>query len=111
MKIATRSVVALSAGLLLGLSVPAFASSALDETMVSKTVTFRDLDISKADGAQALYGRIVSAARTVCRDEIYSFVRECRARAVDDAVHGVGSALLSSIHRSAVERVEEVVLR
>ena len=79
--------------------------------MASKTVKFKDLDISKAEGAHALYGRISAAARVVCRAEPYNFVRDCRAPPVDDAVLGVGSPLFSSIHRSAVERVEEVVLR
>src|SRR5688500_2869034 len=104
MKTSTRSVLAFSTCLLLGLSSPAFAAVDLSEAFVSRTVKFGDLDISKAAGAEALYGRIVSAARYVCRAEPYNFVRACRARAVDDAVQGVGSPLLSSIHRSIVER-------
>lgn len=111
MKIPNRSAVALSACLLLGWSASASGAVGSDAAVVSKTVKFKDLDISKAGGAQALYGRISAAARDVCRAEPYNFVRGCRARAVDDAVTGVGSPLLMSIHRSAVERVEEVVLR
>ena len=110
MKISTRSALVLSTALLLGWSTSALAAVDRD-AVVTKTVKFKDLDIAKADGAQALYDRISAAARAVCRAEPYSSVRDCRAKAVDDAVHGVGNALLSSIHRSAIERVEEVVLR
>ena len=109
MKTSTRSALALSVCLLLG-SATAFGATIRDG-VVTETVRFKDLDISTAGGAQALYGRIVAAARRVCRDEPYMFARNCRAKAVDGAVTGVGSPLLSSIHRSAVERVEEVVLR
>ena len=110
MKTSTRSLLLLSTCLLVGWSASAFGATGGD-AVVAKTVKFKDLDISKADGAQALYGRIAAAAHAVCRMEPYMLVRSCRNRAVDDAVHGVGSALLSSIHRSAVESVEEVVLR
>ena len=111
MKISTRSALVLSTCLLLGWSASALGAIDRDNAVASKTVKFKDLDISKAEGAHALYGRISAAARVVCRAESYNFARSCRARAVDDAVLGVGSPLLSSIHRSAVERVEEVVLR
>ena len=113
MKTSTRSVLLLSTCLLLGWSASAFG--AVDDiVVVSKTVRYKDLDISTAEGAQALYSRISAAARRLCRARDYtpqSVVRDCRARAVDDAVHGVANPLLTSIHRSAVERVEEVVLR
>lgn len=111
MKIPARPLAMLSACLLLGWSASAFGAPGSAAAAASRTVSFKDLDISKAEGAQALYGRIAAAARNVCRAEPYNFVRGCRARAVDDAVTGVRSALLMSIHRSAVERVEEVVLR
>jgi len=110
-KTATRSALALSACVLLSWSTSALGDVDRADGFVTKTVKFSDLDISKANGAQALYGRIASAARAVCRAEPYNLVRNCRAHAVEGAVHGVGSPLLSSIHRSAVERVEEVVLR
>lgn len=108
MKFATRSAL-LSACLLLGWSGSALGAGL--DGLETKTVKFKDLDISTANGAQALYGRIGAAARDVCRAESYATARNCRALAVDQAVQGVGSPLLNSIHRSAVERVEEVVLR
>lgn len=111
MKMATRSALVLSACVLLGWSGSAFGAANHVDGFATKTVKFKDLDISKADGAHALYGRIGAAAREVCRAEYYTTVRSCRAQAVDQAVQRVGSPLLSSIHRSEVERVEEVVLR
>jgi UrcA family protein len=97
--------------LLLGWSTSALGAADSVDGVETKTVKFKDLDISTANGAQALYVRIGAAARDVCRAEYYATARNCRALAVDQAVQGVGSPLLNSIHRSAVERVEEVVLR
>jgi UrcA family protein len=110
MKTSTRSVLALSACSLLGLSTT--ASGALGETeLATKIVRFKDLDIATASGAHQLYGRIVAAAHVVCREQSYTLTVDCRTRAVDEAVHGVGSPLLISIHRSTAGGVEEVVLR
>ena len=112
MKTSIRSALALSTCLLLGMSsTAALAAPHRVAAVATKTVRFKDLDIATADGAQALYERIAAAARFVCRGESYQLVRACRSGAVDAAVGGVGSALLSSIHRSTVERVEEVVRR
>lgn len=113
MTISTRSIVAFSVCALLGLAsvAPAAAASPADGEFVSKVVRFKDLDIATAPGAEALYGRIASAARYVCRAEGYTLANDCRARAVDGAVKGVSSPLLTSIHRSMTEKVEEVVTR
>lgn len=110
MKTATRSALTLSACLLAGLSAPAFAAHA-DGEVATKIVRFKDLDLSTAGGAKVLYDRIAAAAREVCRGEMHQLARKCRMRALDAAVSGVGSPLLSSIHRSTIERVEEVVRR
>lgn len=112
MTISTRSLAAFSACALLGLATvaPAAAPPA-DSEVVAKVVRFADLDIATALGAEALYGRIVSAARYVCRAEANTLAGDCRARAVDGAVKGVSSPLLTSIHRSNTEKVEEVVTR
>jgi UrcA family protein len=97
--------------LLLGSAAAFAAAPSRVGEVATKTVRFADLDLSTADGAQALYERIVTAARSVCRDADSRVVRECRARAVAEAVRGVGSPLLSAAHRSTIERVEEVVRR
>ena len=111
MKTSTRSAVILSTALLLGWSAATLGAPSSVGAIATKTVKFADLDIATADGAQALYERIATAARSVCRDTDSRFVRECRTRAIADAVKGVGSPLLSAAHRSAIERVEEVVRR
>ena len=77
----------------------------------TKTVSFRDLDLSTADGAHALYGRIEAAAREVCRGTELADYDACRARALEDAVKYVGNPLLSAASRSAAESNEEIALR
>jgi UrcA family protein len=111
MKTSTRSAVILSTALLLGWSAATLGAPSLVGTVATKTVKFADLDISTADGARTLYDRIVTAARSVCRDSDLGTERTCRARAVADAVAGVGSPLLTAEHRSTSERVEKVVRR
>lgn len=113
MSVSARSLFPLAAGVAFALAAaaPVSAATVADRAFVSKVVRFKDLDIATARGAEALYERIVSAARDVCREETYSLARSCRTRAVTGAVDGVGSPLLSSIHRSMTENVEEVVQR
>jgi UrcA family protein len=116
MKFSTRFALSLSALLLLGWSASALAAPMRTtptraDDAPTKTVRFADLDLATAVGAETLYGRIRTAARIVCREQPQSAVRECRARAVDDAVSRLGNSLLSSIHRSTVDRVEDVVRR
>jgi UrcA family protein len=110
MKTASRFALALSTLSLLVGSATALANSRVGE-IPTKTVSFRDLDLSTASGAEALYERITAAARVVCRSAEPAEKSACRAKAVDDAVAGVASPLLSSVHRSTVERVEELVRR
>ena len=111
MKTTSRSVLAHSTLLaILGSSATTLAAPTRVGDVATKVVRFKDLDLSTAEGAQTLYERITLAARIVCRDAGHE-VRECRARAVDDAVRAVGRPLLSSVHSAAVDRVEEVVLR
>jgi UrcA family protein len=109
MKISTRYAVSLVGLLLAG---PVALGASPGDEVASRTVRFKDLDLSTAAGAQTLYERISSAARAVCLASApMKSMLECRTRAIDEAVRGVGSPLLSSIHRSTAERVEEVVLR
>jgi UrcA family protein len=61
---------------------------------------------------EELYGRIKLAARVVCRHEpLVRLEYACRARAIENAVRDVDSPLLTSVHRSATGRMEEVVAR
>jgi len=110
-KTTSRSVLALSSLALLACSATAFAAPGRVGDIATKVVRFKDLDLATAEGAQALYERIKFAASVVCRDAGYTKIRACQAQAVDEAVRAVGRPLLSSVHRSTVDRVEEVVLR
>lgn len=111
MKTTSRSVLALSGLALLACSATSLAAPSRVGDIATKVVRFNDLDLSTAEGAQTLYERIAFAARVVCRDVGATEMRECRARAVDEAVRAVGRPLLSSVHRSTVDANEEVVLR
>jgi UrcA family protein len=112
MKTSIRSALSASLLLLIGWTAAASAAPDNDGELVTKTVRFGDLDLSTAVGAQALYGRITVAARDVCRGSAsYRSMHACRAAAVENAVRGVASPLLSSVHRSTVDAVEEVVRR
>jgi len=110
-KTTSRSVLALSALALLGWSATTLAAPTPVGDIATKTVRFKDLDLSTAEGAQKLYQRITVAARVVCRDAHYTEILECRAQAVDEAVRSVDRPLLSSVHRSTLDHVEEIVLR
>lgn len=111
MRTSARFALALSTLSLLAGSATALAAPSSDSAVVTKVVRFKDLDLATGAGAEMLYERIAAAARVVCREAARPDVRACRARAVEDAVRAVGSPLLSSIHRSTSERIEEVVLR
>jgi UrcA family protein len=110
MRSSHRSAVFVSA-LLLGWSASSYAAPPRVGEVATMTVKFADLDIATAAGAQTLYQRIVAAARAVCMEPSAKLMRECRARAVADAVNSVGSPLLIATHRSRVEGAEEVVRR
>jgi len=83
------------------LSTVAFNASAQEaarNATPTKTVSFADLDMSKPAGAETLYDRISSAARFVCRGLAEIDAGRCRADAVEAAVEGVGSPLLTELH-------------
>jgi UrcA family protein len=108
MKTTARIVLALSTLMLLA-GPAAHAANRVGE-VPTKTVSFRDLDLSTTQGAQALYDRISGAAREVCAGVELEAFDACRMRAIEDAVKFVGSPLLSAAHRSA-DGVEELALR
>ena len=110
MRSSPRLVLAISTLALLGAAGAAIAAPSSSDPP-TKVVRFKDLDLATGAGAQMLYERIAAAARIVCRTAPHGTVRACRTQAVDEAVRAVGNPLLSSIHRSAADRVEEVVLR
>ena len=112
MKASLRSALSVSALLLAAWSVSAVAGPNRGGELSTRTVRVSDLDLSTAAGAQTLYKRISWAARAVCFESSpVGAMHECRARLIEDTVKSVGSPLLSSVHRSIADGVEEVVRR
>ena len=81
----------------------ALSTSVEAEDVPSKTVRFSDLDITKSDGAKALYSRIRAAARDVCElstgtDPIQRMaIKGCIEKAVDKAVKDVNAPMLTQL--------------
>ena len=79
-------------------------AAAAQEPILTQTVGYADLNISQMAGAKVLYRRIESAARQVCpiddprnlsaREAHDNYVKQ----AVENAVKGVNSPMLSSLH-------------
>jgi UrcA family protein len=84
----------------------ATGSISVGYTQLSETVSYADLDINKAEGAQALYNRLNRAAKNVCaplRDrDLKSIVehRDCVSEAIANAVGAVNQPLLTQHHKS-----------
>ena len=104
------SIVWLALGLLLANVASAQTTAALGISIVfpvaAQTVSFADLDLSKAAGAQTLYKRIKAAARNVCGPaDNYTFVtpskafRKCYDKAIADAVAQIDRPSLTALHR------------
>jgi len=79
------------------------ATPALATDPASIKVGYSDLNLSTIAGAQALYGRIKSAARTVCGYEGRNLTDQaawnsCYHGAIADAVAKVNSPLLTAVH-------------
>ena len=106
MKTTARLVLAFSTLMLL--AGPAAHAANRTGDVPTKTVSFRDLDLSTSHGAQALYDRIEAAAREVCRGTELADYDACRARAIEGAVNDVSHPLLSAAHRSGADRFAEV---
>jgi UrcA family protein len=86
----------------------AYNAAAADVQVKTQRVSYADLDLSKAAGAQTLYKRIKAAARHVCGPvDQYTFVtppstfRACFQQAVADAVAQVDRPSLTALHTEA----------
>lgn len=84
---------------LLGVA-PAWSSTPVAHSV---TVSFRDLDLSKLDGATTLYRRIQSAAKQVCGKQTADLIERsiwssCYRNAIADAVTKVNNPLLTAVH-------------
>ena len=86
-------------------------ASAAQAKVKSTTVSFADLDLSKAAGAQTLYNRIKVAARRVCGPAARytygvpnsAFIK-CFETAVADAVAQVDRPSLTALHQDETSR-------
>jgi UrcA family protein len=83
-----------------------YGASAEEPKAVSVTVSFADLDLSKAAGAQTLYKRIKAAARRACGSiDGYTHMRsqrgwrECYESAIADAVARVDRPSLTALYK------------
>jgi UrcA family protein len=79
------------------------ATPALATDPASVKVSYADLDLSTIAGAQTLYGRIRTAARSVCGYEgrgvtDQAFWNACFRGAIADAVAKVNNPLLTAVH-------------
>ena len=79
------------------------ATPALAQDPSSVKVSYRDLNLSTISGAQTLYGRIKTAARSMCGYEgrnmfDQSYWNACYRGAIADAVAKVNSPLLTAVH-------------
>ena len=98
-----RIAAALSACLIIGVSATAHAASSVDPAP-SVRVTYNDLNLATEQGSQALYGRIVAAARQVCpSSDIRNLAelaaqRACESKAVAQAVQQVNSPKLAATY-------------
>jgi UrcA family protein len=106
---------ALSAVLLVSMSVPAGAGESID--VQRRVVKFADLDLTHGAGVAELYARIHSAARDVCvpviSGDLLSVVnaRACAARAIERAIAAVNSPRLTSYYLAKTRRVITVAHR
>jgi UrcA family protein len=89
----------------------AHGASAAQTTVKTTAVSFADLDLSKAAGAQTLYKRIKVAARRVCGPaDRYTYgasnnaFRKCFEAAVAHAVAQVDRPSLTALHQDETSR-------
>jgi UrcA family protein len=98
-----RSLTVAGAFAALAVTTVSFAAPPSDK-LPSVTVRFDDLNLATSAGVDALYHRISSAARSVCRDEssrdlkFVAAIEHCRADAIARAVREVNSPHLALLH-------------
>lgn len=104
-KIISTAAVAIGATM----SLVAINARAVEAEAATVTVSIEAFDLSKAQGAQAVYTRLRSAARQVCRNfegrglNLRKQHRECVNYALDNAVADVNNARLTALHRAETD--------
>jgi UrcA family protein len=83
----------------------------------SVAVSYSDLNLNTANGAETLYGRLDAAAKTVCgrNDDLRNLERQaqvnaCRAEALGNAVEKVDARLLTAIYNARASKIELAAL-
>jgi UrcA family protein len=120
MNITKIRAITISAAIVLGFSAAAAPASSPNGQFVSDgvnkyNVRFPDLDLSKVNGAAALYRRLRQAAAIVCSPlesaslQMATQYRACVDQAIDGAVASVGSPMLSQYHESHTKGVKTAV--
>jgi UrcA family protein len=102
-----------SAIVAVGTGNPAQASEP-DNTVAHKVVSFRDLNVNSAEGAEVLYRRIRSAAHEVCADPLRYDLSElalkpCINEAMSRAIAQVNSPMLTSLYEAKGGKVDKKV--
>jgi UrcA family protein len=114
--------ITINAAIVLGFSAAAASAASPNTQFVSDgvnqyVVRFPDLDISKIDGAAALYGRLRQAAGIVCgslqnRDlAMNAQYVACKDHAVAAAVASVGDPMLSQYHESRTKGEKSALIQ
>ena len=98
----------LAGAAVLGLSAPAFSATVTaippGFEVVTRTVSYADLDLTHTQGVATLYARIKSVAHEVCDStdsrglQLLAASNRCRQQAIGHAVEDVHSATLTSLH-------------
>jgi UrcA family protein len=85
------------------------ASSASSASVQQRVLHYSHLDLNSMDGVRVLYGRLRDAAEAVCgdRQRVGSRItsqdwRECRDRAISDAVARLDKPALSAYHQRRI---------
>ena len=103
---------ALAAGVSLGLGTPTQAQSPSEKPLTT-VVRFSDLDLTRAEGARVLLGRLQHAARAVCSPAAdakdlkrISLYESCLKESMDRAVADVHAPLVSALYGNATAVAE-----
>jgi UrcA family protein len=101
-KTATLGRLAVSTAMLLS-CVCVAAGALANEQVRSATVNFRDLNVGTLEGAQALFGRIHTAAKRVCSESdplLQIGAMNCAKKAEADAIEKLNLPQLTAYYKS-----------
>jgi UrcA family protein len=111
-----RGLACMGAAALITLGVfPEAYAGKLNVVTVTVPVKFADLDLNKPAGISELYNRIRRAADKACGDYPSGYglwyqnnFRQCREKAVADAVNRINRGPLTALHQQAMDKGSRV---